>query len=104
MKRRIQLCEIYMTDFMQLMPSASFCYPIRMFFDACDGIFTNYNWTEQSLEWMKSYSAAKDRFVDIYVGVDVFARGKVVGGKFETNKVSEVLVREYVKYLCIYEC
>ncbi|KTG32049.1 hypothetical protein cypCar_00043923, partial [Cyprinus carpio] len=58
-----------------------------MFFDACDGIFTNYNWTEQSLEWMKSYSAAQGRFADIYVGVDVFARGKVVGGKFETNKV-----------------
>ncbi|XP_016384964.1 LOW QUALITY PROTEIN: cytosolic endo-beta-N-acetylglucosaminidase-like [Sinocyclocheilus rhinocerous] len=59
----------------------------RMFFDTCDGIFTNYNWTEQSLEWMKSYSAAQGRFADIYVGVDVFARGKVVGGKFETNKV-----------------
>ncbi|XP_050961845.1 LOW QUALITY PROTEIN: cytosolic endo-beta-N-acetylglucosaminidase [Labeo rohita] len=66
----------------------------RMFFDACDGIFTNYNWTEQSLEWMKSYSAAKDRFVDIYVGVDVFARGKVVGGKFETNKALK-LIRNY---------
>ncbi|XP_016148874.1 cytosolic endo-beta-N-acetylglucosaminidase isoform X1 [Sinocyclocheilus grahami] len=66
----------------------------RMFFDACDGIFTNYNWTEQSLEWMKSYSAAQGRFADIYVGVDVFARGKVVGGKFETNKALE-LIRKY---------
>lgn len=84
---------------MQLMPSASFCHPIRMFFDACDGIFTNYNWTEQSLEWMKSYSAAQGRLADIYVGVDVFARGKVVGGKFETNKVSEVLVRESFLYM-----
>ncbi len=64
-------------------------------FDACDGIFTNYNWTEQSLEWMKSYSAAQGRFADIYVGVDVFARGKVVGGKFETNKVSEVLENNF---------
>lgn len=66
----------------------------RMFFDACDGIFTNYNWTEKSLEWMKSYSAAQGRFADIYVGVDVFARGKVVGGKFETNKALE-LIRKY---------
>uniref|UniRef100_A0A673IXX1 Cytosolic endo-beta-N-acetylglucosaminidase n=1 Tax=Sinocyclocheilus rhinocerous TaxID=307959 RepID=A0A673IXX1_9TELE len=62
----------------------------RMFFDTCDGIFTNYNWTEQSLEWMKSYSAAQGRFADIYVGVDVFARGKVVGGKFETNKPNKI--------------
>lgn len=58
-----------------------------MFFDACDGFFTNYNWTEQSLEWMSGYSGARGRQADIYVGVDVFARGKVVGGMFETNKV-----------------
>ncbi|XP_051995166.1 cytosolic endo-beta-N-acetylglucosaminidase [Xyrauchen texanus] len=66
----------------------------RMFFDACDGIFTNYNWTEQSLEWMKTYSAAEGRLADIYVGIDVFARGKVIGGKFETNKALE-LIRKY---------
>ncbi|XP_016102942.1 cytosolic endo-beta-N-acetylglucosaminidase-like [Sinocyclocheilus grahami] len=66
----------------------------RIFFDACDGIFTNYNWTEQSLEWMKSYSAAQGRFADIYVGIDVFARGKVVGGKFETNKALN-MIRKY---------
>lgn len=90
-----QVCEMYSVDIVQLMPSASFCPPIRMFFDACDGIFTNYNWTEKSLEWMKSYSAAQGRFADIYVGVDVFARGKVVGGKFETNKVSEVLENNF---------
>lgn len=58
-----------------------------MFFDACDGFFTNYNWTEQSLEWMSDYSGARGRQADIYIGVDVFARGQVVGGMFETNKV-----------------
>lgn len=58
-----------------------------MFFQACDGFFTNYNWTAQSLEWMQTYPVAKERLADIYVGVDVFARGEVVGGKFETNKV-----------------
>lgn len=63
----------------------------RMFFDACDGIFTNYNWTEQSLEWMNSYSGAQDRLADIYVGVDVFARGKVIGGKFETNNALKLI-------------
>ena len=58
-----------------------------MFLEACDGFFTNYNWTEQSLEHMKALSAAQERQVDIFVGVDVFARSDVVGGKFETNKV-----------------
>lgn len=58
-----------------------------MFFDACDGFFTNYNWTEESLQAMKGYSGAEGRHADIYVGVDVFARGNVVGGMFETNKV-----------------
>uniref|UniRef100_A0A671R5T1 Cytosolic endo-beta-N-acetylglucosaminidase n=1 Tax=Sinocyclocheilus anshuiensis TaxID=1608454 RepID=A0A671R5T1_9TELE len=70
----------------------------RMFFD-----------TEQSLEWMKSYSAAQGRFADIYVGVDVFARGKVVGGKFETNKALK-MIRKYIFSTAIfapgwvYEC
>lgn len=61
-----------------------------MFFDACDGFFTNYNWTEQSLEVMKDYSAVKSRQADVYIGVDVFARGIVVGGMLETNKVCTV--------------
>ncbi|XP_010749362.3 cytosolic endo-beta-N-acetylglucosaminidase isoform X1 [Larimichthys crocea] len=63
----------------------------RVFFDACDGIFTNYNWTEQNLEWMGGYSGAEGRKADVYIGVDVFARGKVVGGMFETNKALEVI-------------
>ncbi|TSK87482.1 Cytosolic endo-beta-N-acetylglucosaminidase [Bagarius yarrelli] len=66
----------------------------QVFFDACDGIFTNYNWTESSLEDMVSDPAAQGRLADIYVGIDVFARGAVVGGKFETNKALE-LVRKH---------
>lgn len=66
--------------------SAALC---RIFFSACDGFFTNYNWTEESLESMRDYSEVQGRRADIYVGVDVFARGKVVGGMFETNKVSD---------------
>ena len=67
-----------------------FCF-LRIFFDACDGLFTNYNWTESSLEAMGSM-AAEDaalggRRADVYVGVDVFARGEVVGGMLDTNKV-----------------
>lgn len=61
-----------------------------MFFGACDGFFTNYNWTEQSLEGMTGYSGLDGRQADVYVGVDVFARGKVVGGMWETNKVHTV--------------
>uniref|UniRef100_A0A672Z2M0 Cytosolic endo-beta-N-acetylglucosaminidase n=1 Tax=Sphaeramia orbicularis TaxID=375764 RepID=A0A672Z2M0_9TELE len=63
----------------------------RIFFEACDGLFTNYNWKETSLEFMSDYSAAQGRQADIYVGVDVFARGDVVAGKFETNKALEII-------------
>ncbi|MEQ2205981.1 hypothetical protein XENOCAPTIV_020148 [Xenoophorus captivus] len=63
---------------------------ILVFFDACDGFFTNYNWTEENLEWMKDYSGVGGRQADVYIGVDVFARGKVVGGMLETNKVNTV--------------
>ncbi|XP_059203698.1 cytosolic endo-beta-N-acetylglucosaminidase [Centropristis striata] len=63
----------------------------RVFFDACDGFFTNYNWTEQNLEWMADYSGIQGRQADVFIGVDVFARGKVVGGMLETNKALEVI-------------
>lgn len=39
---------------------------------------------------MRDYSEVQDRQADIYVGVDVFARGKVVGGMFETKKVLDM--------------
>lgn len=64
-----------------------------MFFDACDGFFTNYNWTEESLESMSDVRSAEGRHADIYVGVDVFARGKVVGGMLETNEALKVIRR-----------
>ncbi|XP_077590987.1 cytosolic endo-beta-N-acetylglucosaminidase isoform X2 [Stigmatopora nigra] len=63
----------------------------RVFFDACDGFFTNYNWTPQNLEWMADYCLTNGRKADIYVGVDVFARGNVVGGMFETHKALEII-------------
>ncbi|XP_061702811.1 cytosolic endo-beta-N-acetylglucosaminidase isoform X2 [Syngnathoides biaculeatus] len=66
----------------------------RVFFDVCDGFFTNYNWTAQNLERMTDYNHTNGRVVDIYVGVDVFARGKVVGGMFETHKALEI-IRKY---------
>lgn len=59
--------------------------PPRVFFDSCDGFFTNYNWREDHLQRM--VAQAGKRLVDVYVGVDVFARSNVVGGRFDTDKV-----------------
>lgn len=57
----------------------------RIFFDACDGLFTNYNWKEEQLE--RTQRLAGPRQNDIYVGVDVFGRGDVIGGGFDSYKV-----------------
>lgn len=59
--------------------------PRSVFFDSCDGFFTNYNWQKEHLERMQGLAGG--RLADIYVGVDVFARGNVVGGGFDTSKV-----------------
>nr|XP_021151333.1 cytosolic endo-beta-N-acetylglucosaminidase [Columba livia] len=64
----------------------------RVFFDACDGLFTNYNWKEEHLE--RTRALAGPRTTDVYVGVDVFARGDVIGGGFDTNK-SLRLIRQH---------
>ncbi|XP_077184248.1 cytosolic endo-beta-N-acetylglucosaminidase isoform X2 [Paroedura picta] len=56
----------------------------QVYFDACDGFFTNYNWKEEQL--LQTREMAGERQCDIYVGVDVFGRGDVVGSGFETNK------------------
>ncbi|NXC30342.1 ENASE acetylglucosaminidase, partial [Campylorhamphus procurvoides] len=56
----------------------------RVYFDACDGLFTNYNWKEEQLQ--NTRRLAGPRHADVYVGVDVFARGDVVGGGFDTDK------------------
>ncbi|XP_061892319.1 cytosolic endo-beta-N-acetylglucosaminidase [Entelurus aequoreus] len=66
----------------------------RVFFNACDGFFTNYNWTAQDLEEMADFTHTHGRQADIYVGVDVFGRGEVVGGMFETYKALEI-IRKY---------
>lgn len=61
----------------------------RVFFDSCDGFFTNYNWREEHLQRM--VAQAGERLADVYVGVDVFARGNVVGGRFNTHKSLELI-------------
>ncbi|XP_075760253.1 cytosolic endo-beta-N-acetylglucosaminidase isoform X2 [Pelodiscus sinensis] len=64
----------------------------RVFFDVCHGLFTNYNWKAEHLERMGAH--AGERQADVYVGIDVFARGEVVGGGFETDKALR-LIRQY---------
>ncbi|NXX05519.1 ENASE acetylglucosaminidase, partial [Larus smithsonianus] len=64
----------------------------RVFFDACDGLFTNYNWKQEHLE--RTRGMAGPRHTDVYVGVDVFARGDVIGGGFDTDK-SLRLIRQH---------
>lgn len=59
----------------------------RVFFDACDGIFLNYLWSEANL--MRSAGAAgQDHLTDVYVGVDVFGRGCFGGGGYNSKAVS----------------
>ncbi|XP_075418425.1 cytosolic endo-beta-N-acetylglucosaminidase [Tenrec ecaudatus] len=61
----------------------------RIFFEACDGFFSNYNWREKHLERMVAQAGA--RRADVYVGVDIFARSDVVGGRFDTHKSLELI-------------
>ena len=65
-----------------------FVFIDRIFFDACDGIFLNYGWSEAHL--MRSAGAAgRDRLSDVYVGVDVFGRGCFGGGGYNSKAVSK---------------
>lgn len=57
-----------------------------MFFDVCDCIFLNYNWSLDDLQESVSVSG-KERQYDVYVGVDVFGRGCYGGGGWNTYKV-----------------
>lgn len=60
--------------------------PFRIFFDACDGIFLNYNWSIADLQH-SLYLSGSERQHDVYVGVDVFGRGCFGGGGWNTYKV-----------------
>lgn len=69
------------------------------FFEACDGIFLNYTWSEKHLENSRAYlnqdqSSFRDSDSghcarDIFVGIDVFGRGCFGGGGFNTNQALE---------------
>ncbi|KAJ8922923.1 hypothetical protein NQ315_001466 [Exocentrus adspersus] len=63
----------------------------RCFFDACDGIFLNYSWSEKHL--VNSVEAARHRNLDVFVGIDVFGRNMFGGGKLFTYKATEMASR-----------
>ncbi|KAL7035969.1 hypothetical protein ACKWTF_008645 [Chironomus riparius] len=56
------------------------------FFDLCDGIFTNYNWSVNHLERTSKLIDEKysSRRKDVFFGIDVFGRGQVAG--YRTNE------------------
>lgn len=58
------------------------------FFEVCDGIFTNYNWSIQHLERTSQLIDANypNRRQDVFFGIDVFGRGQIAG--FRTSEVS----------------
>jgi len=66
------------------------CTENRIFFDACDGIFLNYNWSFHDLQH-SLYLSGEERRHDVYVGVDVFGRGCYGGGGWNTNRALQVI-------------
>ncbi|XP_015127692.1 cytosolic endo-beta-N-acetylglucosaminidase isoform X2 [Diachasma alloeum] len=56
----------------------------QLFFDCCDGIFLNYNWSDESLGSTREIAARNGRLRDIYVGLDVWGRGCPGGGGFNS--------------------
>ena len=58
-----------------------------MFFDVCDGIFLNYCWNGEKLLNSKTLAMSKDRPTDVYVGIDVFGRGCLGDGGYNTIEV-----------------
>jgi len=55
-----------------------------MFFDECDAIFLNYTWTADQLDI--SAMNAGNRLQDVFVGIDVFGRGMIGGGGYNTKE------------------
>ncbi len=67
---------------------------LRAFFDMCDGIFLNYNWSVSDLS--SSRALAGERRGEVYVGVDVFGRGCYGGGGFNSCKVKNCTYSMYI--------
>lgn len=63
-------------------------YFCREFFNSCDGIFLNYNWTDASLERSRDLAGLRNRVRDVFVGIDVWGRGNPGGGGLNSVYVS----------------
>ncbi|KAI2800217.1 hypothetical protein BLOT_013738 [Blomia tropicalis] len=63
------------------------------FFNACDGIFLNYCWKVKNLEQCQNIVDRK-LWNRIFVGVDVFGRGCIGGGGFNTNIAIEEIYKK----------
>jgi len=55
-----------------------------VFFDQCDAIFLNYTWAADQLDI--SAMNAGERLQDVFVGIDVFGRGMIGGGGYNTKE------------------
>eukprot|EP01119_Soliformovum_irregulare_P002027 TRINITY_DN1205_c2_g1_i1.p1 TRINITY_DN1205_c2_g1~~TRINITY_DN1205_c2_g1_i1.p1 ORF type:complete len:459 (+),score=149.38 TRINITY_DN1205_c2_g1_i1:171-1379(+) len=60
----------------------------RIFFDACDGIFLNYNWKPELIKTSVENSGNRSR--DIYTSCDIWGRGTFGGGGFSAHVASEI--------------
>ncbi|XJO78271.1 hypothetical protein BDV3_002740 [Batrachochytrium dendrobatidis] len=64
----------------------------KMFFDACDSLFTNYTWKQEgpcnSAELASSHGQSPSR---IYTGIDVWGRKTYGGGGFNVHKALKVI-------------
>ncbi|KAJ8727821.1 hypothetical protein PYW08_016206 [Mythimna loreyi] len=59
------------------------------FFEACDGLFTNYSWAPEDVP--ASAAAAAGRLTDLYIGIDVWGRNFFGGGQFNTQEAIKVV-------------
>lgn len=59
-----------------------------VFFDECDGIFLNYTWNIENLS--NSARNSRGRLHDVFVGIDVFGRGMIGGGGYNTKEALDL--------------
>ena len=73
-----------------------------MFFDVCDGMFLNYCWKDKNLKSSKGLAVDAGRPYDVYVGIDVFGRGCLGDGGFNTCEVYDLghIMRKPVYAIC----
>ncbi|KAL4720943.1 hypothetical protein ACJJTC_002835 [Scirpophaga incertulas] len=63
----------------------------KPFFDVCDGLFTNYSWSEEHVR--SSSVLAGGRLTDLYIGLDVWGRNFFGGGQFNLHEAVKIAHR-----------